>query len=116
MFILALDGFYMQVANIQNDYLYTDKSEKVWLMSGPELGVFDGMYFIINKLICGLNYLGSSFRWFVARKLDFTCFVSDTDFWRRPEEKPECAVYYEYVMINVDDIIAVSMDSVGILE
>ena len=48
--------------------------------------------------------------------MGFNLFVADPDVWRNPELKPEVTEYYDYVITYVDDIIVVSMYSVGILE
>ena len=50
----------------------------------------------------------AAFRAFMAKKLN--------DVWLRPDVKSKDDGYYEYVPMYVDDILAISMDTVAILK
>ena len=53
----------------------------------------------------------------MAKKLDEIRFKSsptDPDVWMKPAVKPDGEEYYEYVLMYVDDILAISMDPISI--
>ena len=55
----------------------------------------------------------------MANKLDETEIKSipdDTDMWLRPAIKPNGEEYYEYVLIYVDNILAISIDPTEVLK
>eukprot|EP00980_Cylindrotheca_fusiformis_P023363 scaffold10416_cov115-Cylindrotheca_fusiformis.AAC.1 len=61
------------------------------MRAGPEFGDDEGKCFIVTKALYGLKSAGSSFRAFMAKKLDELGFYScpaDPDVWRRPAKKP----------------------------
>ena len=48
----------------------------------------------------------------MADKLDdmgFKSYLADPDIWMRPAVKPDRGEYYEYILMYVDDILAISM-------
>ena len=61
----------------------------------------------------------AAFRAFMTKKLDeigFNSSPADPDVWMRPAVKPDGEKYYEYVLMYVDDILAISMDPVSKLK
>ena len=55
----------------------------------------------------------------MSKKLDeigLKSSPSDPDLWLRPAIKPDGEEYYEYVLMYVDDILAISIDPTGILK
>jgi hypothetical protein len=55
----------------------------------------------------------------MAQKLasmGFTSMMADPDVWLRAATKPDGELYYEYVLMYVDDILAMSCDTRSILE
>eukprot|EP00980_Cylindrotheca_fusiformis_P001039 scaffold282_cov121-Cylindrotheca_fusiformis.AAC.1 len=119
LLVAALNGLDVQGADIQNAYLNAPNREKVWIRAGPEFGDDEGKCFIVTKALYGLKSAGSSFRAFLAKKLDELGFYScpaDPDVWRRPATRSDGTEYYEYVLTYVDDLIAISVEARGILE
>eukprot|EP00980_Cylindrotheca_fusiformis_P022162 scaffold9066_cov80-Cylindrotheca_fusiformis.AAC.1 len=119
LLVAALNGLDVQGADIQNAYLNAPNREKVWIRAGPEFGDDEGKCFIVTKALHGLKSAGSSFRAFLAKKLDELGFYScpaDPDVWRRPATRPDGTEYYEYVLTYVDDLIAISLEARVILE
>ena len=67
----------------------------------------------------GLKSASAAFRYFMANKLDEIGFKSspaDPNVWLRPEIKPDSEVYYEYVLMYLDDILAISIDPTEIIK
>ena len=55
----------------------------------------------------------------MANKLDEIGFKSspaDPNVWLRPEIKPDSEEYYEYVLMYLDDILAISIDPTEIIK
>jgi hypothetical protein len=55
----------------------------------------------------------------MAKKLDemgFKSSVADPDVWLRPASRADSEQYYEYILMYVDDILAISADPMPIIE
>ena len=114
----ALNGLEVKGADVQNAFLSAKNLEKHWLKAGPEFGPEQGKVFIVVRALYGLKSASAAFRAFMAKKLDEIGFLSspaDPDVWMRPAVKPDGEKYYEYIMMYVDDILAISMDPTSIL-
>ena len=88
------------------------------MRAGPEFGPEQGKVFIVVRALYGLKSASAAFRAFMAKKLDEIGFKSspaDPDVWMRPAVKYDGGKYYEYVLMYVDDILAISMDPTAIL-
>ena len=109
----------MKGADVQNSFLSANNLEKHWLRAGPEFGPEQGKLFIVVRVLYGLKSARDAFRAFMARKLDGIGFQSspaDPDVWMRPAVKFNGEDYYEWVLMYVDDILAISMDPTAILK
>ena len=119
LLVAALNDLDVQGADIQNAFLNAPNKEKVWLCAGPEFGELEGKNYIVKRALYGLKSAGSSFRAFMAKKLDDLNFKScpDPDVWRRPAVNQDTGEeYYEYIMTYVDDLIAISLHAKEILQ
>ena len=119
LLIAALNGLEVKGADVQNAFLSADNLEKHWLRAGPEFGHEQGKAFIVKRALYGLKSASAAFRSFMAKKLDDIGFRSshaDPDVWLRPAVKHDGQEYYEYVMMYVDDILAISEDPTSILK
>jgi PAS domain-containing protein len=117
--IAALNDLDVQGADVQNAFLSADNLERHWIRAGPEFGDEEGKVFIVRRALYGLKSASAAFRSFMAKKLDeigFRSSPADPDVWIRPAVKPDGFEYYEYVMMYVDDILAISHDAKGVLE
>ena len=115
----ALNGLEVKGADVQNAFLSANNLEKHWLRAGPEFGPEQGKVFIVVRALYGLKSASAAFRAFMARKLDEIGFQSspaDPDVWLRPAVKFNGEEYYEWVLMYVDDILAISMDPTAILK
>ena len=117
--VAALNDLEVQGSDVQNAFLSAKNLEKHWLRAGPEFGAEQGKVFIVVRALYGLKSASAAFRAFMARKLDEIGFQSspaDPDIWLRPAVKFNGDEYYEYVLIYVDDLLAISMGATAILK
>ena len=119
----ALNGLEVKGCDVQNAFLSADNLERHWMRAGPEFGPEQGKIFIVVRALYGLKSASAAFRAFMAKRLDEVGFIStpaDPDVWMRPAVKPGTSTsenfYYEYVMMYVDDILAISTDATAVLE
>lgn len=115
----ALNGLEIKGADIQNAFLSAPNLEKHWIRAGTEFGAEQGKTFIVVRALYGLKSASAAFRSFMAKRLDaigFKSCVADPDVWLRPAVKDDGSEYYEYILMYVDDILAISMDSTKILK
>ena len=72
-----------------------------------------GKNFIVVKALYGLKSSGAAFRSFLAEKLDEIAYkpsMADPDVWMRLAIKPDKETYYEYLLMQVDDLMSISLD------
>ena len=108
----ALNDLDVQAGDIENAYLTAPNREKKWTRAGPEFGADEGKIFIVTKALYGLKSAGAAFRAFLAERLDemgFRSSTADPDVRLRPATKPDGEENYEYLLIYVDDILAISI-------
>ena len=106
-------------ADVQNSFLSADNLEKHWIRAGPKFGEEQGKVFIVVRALYGLKSASAAFRSFIAKKLDeigFNSSPADPDVWLRPVIKSDGEEYCEYVLMYVDDILAISIDPTRILK
>ena len=111
LMIAALNNLDLQAANIENAYLTAPCREKIWTRAGPEFGMDEGKIFIIVRALYGLKSSGAAFRAFLAERLDemgFKSSLADPDVWFREATKEDGKEYYEYILVYVDDLLAIS--------
>lgn len=119
LLIAALNELDLQSADIQNAFITAPNKEKCYIWAGDEFGNEKGKLFIVTKALYGLRSASSSFRAYLAGRLDEMGFKSsnaDPDVWLRPAVKADGEEYYEYFLSYVDDILAVGVDAKSILE
>ena len=117
--IAALNGLDVLSADVQNAFLTAPNKEKCWMIAGPEFGSEEGKTFLVVKALYGLKSASFSFRAHMAEKLvemGFQSTMADPDVWLRAASKGDNEQYYEYVLMYVDDILAISCHARSILE
>ena len=117
--VAALNDLNVLGADVQNAFLTAPNKEKVWMIAGPEFGVDEGKTCLVVKALYGLKSASFSSRSFMAEKLTqlgFQSTLADPDVWLRAATKGDGERYYEYVLMYVDDILAISCDPKAILE
>ena len=117
--IAALNDLEVMGADVRNAFLTAPNKEKCWSIAGPEFGPDEGKTFLVLvKSLYGLKSASFSFRSFMVEKLvdmSFQSSLADPDVWLRPATKGDGENYYEYVLMHVDDILAISCDTRRIL-
>ena len=114
LMIAALNDINLQAGDIKNAYLTAPCREKIWTRAGPESGIDEGKVFIVVRALYGLKSSGAAFREFLAERLDdmeFKSSISDPDVWTREATKSDGEEYYKYILIYVDDLLAISSDA-----
>ena len=74
--------------------------------------------FIVTRALYGLKSACAAFRSFMAKKLDEIGFKSspaDPNVWLRPGIKDDGSEYYEYMLMYVDDVLAISTNAKQLL-
>ena len=100
-------------ADAQNAFLSADNIENHWIRAGPKFGAEQGGVIIVIKALYELKYASAAFRSFMTKKLDEIGFKSspaDPYVLLRPAIKPDREEYYEYVMVYVEYILAISIN------
>jgi hypothetical protein len=117
--IAALNNLEVQAADIQNAYLTSPCDEKVWTILGPEFGPeLEGKRAIIVRSLFGLKSSGAAYRYHLATCMEHMGLRScraDPDVWIRENNDHTGAEFYEYVLIYIDDILAIGKDPSTIL-
>ena len=115
----ALNGLDVQGADVQNAFLSAPNLEKTWMRAGTEFGAEQGKVFIVVRASYGLKSAAAAFRAFMASKLEelgFKSSVADPDVWMRAATKDNSEEYYEYMLMYVDDILAISTNAKVLLQ
>jgi hypothetical protein len=89
------------------------------MVAGPEFGPEEGKSFLVVKALYGLKLASFSFQSYMAEilaSMGFQSSMADPDVWLRAAIKSVGEQYYEYVMMYVDDILALSNNARAILE
>ncbi len=116
--IAALNELEVMGADVQNAFLTAPNKEKCWIVAGPEFCSKEGKTFLVVKALYGLKSASFSFISFMAEKLTemgFQYTLADPDVWLRAAAKGDGEQYYKYVLMYVDDILALSCDTKAIL-
>ena len=82
-------------------------------MAGPEFVPEQGKAMLIVRALNGLKSYGASFRHLTSEQLhdlDYRPSIADFDVWMRPVFKPGWFMYYEYVLLYVNDVLFFSDD------
>jgi hypothetical protein len=99
---------------VENAYLTAPTTEKVWTVCGPEFGPDQGKKALIVRALYGLKGSSAWYRNHISacmRHLQYEPCKADLDLWMKPMTRPEDDFqYYAYVLIYVDDILAIGHD------
>jgi len=111
--IAALNDLPILSCDVQSAYLHAPTKEKVYTTAGLEFGASQvGKSVLIVRALYGL--LSSGARW--RDHMDFVRSQGDPDVWMRPAVKPNASYYYEYVLVYVDDLLAISLKAEDIMD
>ena len=111
LLLAALNNLDVMCADIQNAYLTAPCVEKIWTTCGPEFGASDqGKRAIVIRSLYGLRASGNSYRYHLAtclQHLGYSPCQADPDIWYKAETRPDDTTYYSYLLVYVDDIMAI---------
>ena len=119
LMIAAVNDLEIQLADIKNAYLTAPCREKVWTRAGIEFGDEKRKAFITVKALYGLQSSGAAFMAFLAERLDkmrFKSSIANPDVWLRPAVKSDGEEYYEYILVYVDNLLAISTDTISVIQ
>lgn len=107
----ALNGMKVCACDIQNAYLQAPSSEKHYVICGPEFGLENvGKYAIIVRALYGGKSAGADY-WRHVRaamtNMNFITCKADPDVWMRSGKRSDGTVYWQYVLLYTDDILAI---------
>jgi hypothetical protein len=112
LLIAALNDLDVMGADISNAYLTAPTTERVWTVLGAEWGADAGRRAIIVRALYGLKSSGAAYRNHLAsylrEELKFESCLADPDVWLRLAAKEDGEEYYEYLLVYVDDLLAIS--------
>jgi hypothetical protein len=117
--IAALNDLDIFACDIGNAYLNAPCKEKIWFVGGTEMGEDKGKVMIVTRALYGLKSSGYAWHQMMSqtlRELSFEPSVADTDIWRKAMTKPNGDKVYEYIVVYVDDILAISSRAKEICE
>ena len=108
----ALNDLNVFAADIWNAYLQAPSSQKDYIICGPEFGVENiGQTALIHRALYSGKAAGRDFRNHLRSCMEFLNFKSclaDPDVWMRPAIKSDGNIYYEYILLYVDDALVMS--------
>jgi hypothetical protein len=112
--LAALNYLDVKMADIENTYLTTQITEKVWTVLGLEFGDEAGNHALIVSTLYGLKSSGAAFINHLAecmKHLGWHPCRADRVLWMKAETRPDDSVlYWAYIFIYVDDILCVHHD------
>ena len=117
----ALNGLDICAADVKSAYLQAPTSEKHYIIYGPEFPLeYQGKVTIIKRALYGGKSAGADYWKHMRTCMDHLGFKpckADPDLWMRPAVKPsDGSEYWEYVLLYVDDALAISHRPKEVLE
>lgn len=115
----ALNDLDVLAADIMNAYLTAPTSQKLWTKCGPEFGSKAGRKAIITRALYGNKSSGADFRNHLRKCMKMMKYEScpaDPDLWMRLAKKDDGTEYYEYMLLYVDDALAIGEHPKEMLE
>ena len=107
----ALNGLDVWAADVQNAFLQAPCSKKYFTVCGKEFGnEFIGKLAIIVRAAYGFKSTGADFRNHLRncmKNLGYEYFKADPDVWMRSSTRTAGLVYYEYILLYVDDCLGI---------
>ena len=108
--IAALTNLEVKLGDILYAYVQAPVTGKVRTTFSSEFGKGASKTAVIVRALYGLKSAGSAFRSRVVRcmiYLECAPCKANSDFWLKPETRPDGAQYYSYLLCYVDDILCI---------
>ena len=80
-------------------------------MAGPDFSYYQGNVMLVGRDMYGLKSYVAAFRDPLDEQLHdlgYRPSIADTAIWMQPEVRPGGFVYYEYVLLYIDDVLCIS--------
>eukprot|EP00957_Ditylum_brightwellii_P032181 2439896-Ditylum_brightwellii.AAC.1 len=107
----ALNNFDVLDADIENTYLQAPPLQRHYVVCGAEFGLESvGKQAPIRRALYGGKSAGKDFCNYLMecmRHLGSTSCPTDPDVWMRPAIQSDGSKYYEYILLYVDDALAI---------
>ncbi|KAL7537428.1 hypothetical protein ACHAWF_005758, partial [Thalassiosira exigua] len=121
LLVAALNDLDIFAYDIGNAYLNASCKERIWFVAGHECGhEMKGRVMKLVRALYGLKSSGASWRKmfndFIVTYLEFTPPRVDGDMYYRKSLKPDGTLYYELLLVYVNNVLAISHDSEKIME
>ena len=111
----ALNDLEVCAADIQNAYLQAPSSQKDFVVCGPEFGLENvGKVALVHHALHGGKAAERDFRNHLRScmsHLQFEPCPADPDVWTRPGTKKDGSPCYEYILLYVDDALAIGANA-----
>ena len=105
-------------ANIQNAYIQAPTSEKQYVICGPEFGDHQEKKALICRALYGGKSTGRDYWLHVCSCMEYLGFSpckADADIWMKKAKRADNSDYWEYILLYVDDCLAISVDPESII-
>ena len=116
----ALMGFDVMKVYIQNAYLQAPTNKKYWTTCSLEFGTEEAVkQEIIVRALYGMKSSGRDFRNHLRNCMEHLGYISclsNPDVWMRKAVRNNGQSYYEYLLLYVDDCLAVIKNTTELLQ
>ena len=116
--LAALNGLEVNAGDIENAYVTTPVTKKIWTKLGEEFGADAGKKAIIVRALYGLKSICAE----LPNHLDdcmihigYASCLADPDLWMKPMTKANGERYYYYILHYVDDVLVIYKEAGPIL-
>ena len=113
--LAALNDLEVKCGDVMNAFLCAPCEEVIHTILGPEFGPDEGKHAVIVRALYGLKSASASYNRLMAdcmRNLGYESCKADTDLWFKECVRPDDGLrYYAYVLIYVDDCLAIHHDA-----
>jgi hypothetical protein len=111
----SLNGLQVCAGDIRNAFLQAPSSQKDFIICGSEFGLEHlGKRALIHRALYGGKAAGRDFRNPLQScmcLLGYTPCLADPDVWMHPARQPDGAACYAYILIYVDDALAIGVNA-----
>jgi Reverse transcriptase (RNA-dependent DNA polymerase) len=111
----TLNGLHVCAADIRNAYLQAPSSQNDFIICGPEFGLEHvGKRAKIHRALYGGKAAGRDFQNHLGEcmcHLGYSSCLADPDVWMQAATKPDGATCYKYVLLYVDDALAIGVNA-----
>ena len=115
----ALNNLEILSYDISNTYIKAPCGEKLWTVAGKEFRIISDILMKIQRALYSLKSAGNSWHRTLSmtlRNTDFESSHADTDIWLRLSSNSRGEKYREWIVVYVDDLLAISENPKAIMD